>query len=236
MNPSALQLSSVHWFSKMDDECVLKKLGVPYGFQGKGFADLRCHSVHQVHGTKIVEAGPATEVMSPERPHADGLYSQQAGLMIGVQTADCLPILLVTEHKTTAMALHAGWRGLTAGLVTKGVKTLRDLQPNSAIFALVGPAIGPCHYEVGPEFVDAISGPILGLTQEQASLCLSPGQGDRSFLNLASAAVFALLNSHVRTECISVFRSCTYRDANLWHSFRRDKENSGRNWTWIAAS
>jgi YfiH family protein len=166
---------------------------------------------------------------------ADGIYTQKPSVKIGVQSADCLPILLVNEKKTTVMALHAGWKGLTAGILNKGIQQMKNLSPKQAIFASIGPAIAHCHYEVGPELVEALQNPELGMSEEQLASCLTHGQGDRWFLDLSTASVFILLNSGVSARGISVYRSCTYC-SDSWNSARRDKSASLRNWSWIELS
>ena len=98
--------------------------------------------VHQVHGTEVVEAAAGA------RPDADGLVTARAGLAPLVLVADCVPIALVAPEAVGV--LHAGWRGLHDGIVAAGVRRLRDLGA-SRVAAAVGPAIGPCCYEVGDE-------------------------------------------------------------------------------------
>ncbi len=228
-------VAGVHWFSRIEDETLLKNLGVSYGFYGVGKEDFRCHCVRQVHGTTIVEAGDATVGPHTESVHADGIYSQKKGLTVGVQTADCVPILLCTADRMIVMALHAGWRGLCAGIVGEGVRKLRSLAPSSAIFACIGPSIGVCHYEVGPEVIEAVHGPQLGLSEDQFRECVLPGKGDRSYLDLTTTTVFTLMNSLIPANHISALRSCTYEHPELWHSYRRDAKAAKRNWSWICA-
>ncbi|MGI8422003.1 MAG: polyphenol oxidase family protein [Gaiellaceae bacterium] len=104
----------------------------------------------QVHGTDVVRAEPLGIVTAGTRhPQADGLWTAEPGLALLQLTADCVPIALVRlDGETPAVAvLHAGWRGLAGGVVARGVEALGS----GRLAACVGPAIGPCCYEVGDE-------------------------------------------------------------------------------------
>jgi polyphenol oxidase len=99
----------------------------------------------------------------------DGLWTDERGLPVLAMTADCLPIALVRadSDRPAVAVLHAGWRGILAGIVSAGVAALRDpcVDSTQALRAAVGPAIGPCCYEVGPEvaepFRDAFGADVL---------------------------------------------------------------------------
>ena len=104
--------------------------------------------LQQVHGTTpvdAVECGPA--------PIADASWSQQTGVACAVLTADCLPVLLCDQRGETIAAVHAGWRGLAAGVIEQTVAAM----PAQAdeLLAWLGPAIGPRVYLVGDEVRDA---------------------------------------------------------------------------------
>lgn len=105
--------------------------------------------MHQVHGGSVLQVsrpGPAGE--------ADALLTDEPGLPLAVRTADCVPIVI---HADTAVAVvHAGWRGLAAGVVTNAMAALSEHHPRRAA---IGPSIGPCCYEVGPEVIEALGAP-----------------------------------------------------------------------------
>ena len=128
---------------------LLAALGIEHGFGLRGsdalpvpVTDLWC--ARQVHGTRLVERpGPATE-------EADALFTRRPGLAVGVQTADCVPLLLAEQGGGGVAAVHAGWRGTAAGMARLAVEALcRELEvaPGSWLVA-IGPHIGPCCYEV----------------------------------------------------------------------------------------
>ncbi|MBS1766268.1 MAG: polyphenol oxidase family protein [Acidobacteria bacterium] len=108
--------------------------------------------LNQVHGCGVVEAKGAVQ-------EADGIWTTRAGVRIGVRVADCVPILLagpLADGRPWIAALHAGWRGATAGILREGVAVFQDLggDPAALVFAF-GPAIQACHFEVGEEVIAA---------------------------------------------------------------------------------
>ena len=101
----------------------------------------RCY---QVHGRDV-----ACEPAPGDRPRADGVATAVPGVAAVVLTADCLPVALVAEGAVAMV--HAGWRGLAAGVVDRGVSALRRLGAAGPVRAAIGPGAGGCCYEVGDE-------------------------------------------------------------------------------------
>ena len=106
----------------------------------------RLAQVHQVHGTRVIEARPRREGAPPS--DADGQVTSARGTAPMALTADCLPVALVAPEAVAMV--HAGWRGLAGGVLAEGADALRALGA-SRIAAAIGPGAGPCCYEVGPE-------------------------------------------------------------------------------------
>lgn len=103
----------------------------------------------QVHSPTVHRAGAGRR-----GDPGDGLWSDEPGVSMLAMSADCLPIAVARTSGTPALAvLHAGWRGLAEGIVAAGVSAVSSGESprNSDLAAIVGPAIGPCCYEVGPE-------------------------------------------------------------------------------------
>jgi polyphenol oxidase len=168
----------------------------------------RFTNLKQTHSDKIVVADDRKGCLE----QGDALITSEPGNLIGVRTADCVPVLIADpEHRAVAV-IHAGWRGTSAEIVTKAVAKLTSefgSRP-AAMRAAIGPAIGPCCYEVGPE-VSALfntAGPTV---------------------DLRAANQAQLLRAGLTPEHIDVSEFCTlcYGDGEF-HSFRRDKESSGR--------
>lgn len=103
----------------------------------------------QRHGARVVEAGSA-----PDRAPADGIVARAPGTVCAVLAADCMPVLLCDRDATAVAALHAGWRGVAAGIVEAGVRAL-GAAPRELV-AWLGPAIGPGRFEVGPDVRAAV--------------------------------------------------------------------------------
>jgi hypothetical protein len=109
---------------------------------------------YQVHGThvELVRQMPEREAETGELEQADGQATPLEGLGAMVLAADCLPVAIVAPGEAVAM-VHAGWRGLAAGVLEEGVRALHELSDHGgeSLQAVLGPSAGPCCYEVGPE-------------------------------------------------------------------------------------
>lgn len=180
--------------------------------------------LQQVHGTAVLvlESSGARSALHEQdsaAPAADACIVRGSGLAAVVMTADCLPILLAADPGQEIAAVHAGWRGLAAGVIDATLGRMHAT-PDS-IHAWLGPAIGQGAFEVGPEvraaFVDADPG---------AALCFRPGRDDRWHAHLAGLARRRL--SALGVTRISGGDRCTVDDPAQYHSYRRDGARSGR--------
>ena len=166
----------------------------------------------QVHGAALREAAPGG------CGEGDALATAATGLALAISTADCVPVLLASPRRIAAV--HAGWRGLAAGVLAPAIAALGD---PSAIHAWIGPAIGQCCYEVGDEVAAAVVG---ATTAEVAR----PGPRGRPLLDLAAAARCQLEAAGVGSVALLV--SCTRCDPRWW-SYRRDGKGAGRNLAFV---
>jgi YfiH family protein len=162
---------------------------------------------YQVHSNRVLEAVPG---MRDEQ--ADGLWTGKPGLPILAMSADCLPIALAhTDPGEPAVAvLHAGWKGLLAGIVASGVGALGD----GTLAAAIGPAIGPCCYEVGEE----VAAPF---RERFGDDIVREGH-----LDLWTSAERALRAAGV--DRVDRFDRCTACEPRTFFSHRRDKGRTGR--------
>ncbi len=175
----------------------------------------------QVHGARVVEVGPG----SPADPLADGCVTSGPGVACAILTADCLPILLCDRAGTRVGALHAGWRGLAAGIVAAGVTAMR--RPAREVLAWLGPGIGPGAYEVGPEVRDAFLARHPGL-----AVAFTPGRPGHWQLALAAAA--RLLLQAAGVAAVHDCGLCTHADPARFYSHRRDGTTGrGASLIWI---
>lgn len=114
----------------------------------KTLFDLPDHPLwlRQVHGTRVVDADAPNR---PDEPEADAAVTRSSAVVLAVLTADCLPILFCSDDGAAVAAAHAGWRGLSAGVLEA---TLHSMQTDPArILTWLGPSIGPASYEIGEE-------------------------------------------------------------------------------------
>jgi YfiH family protein len=169
----------------------------------------------QVHGASVVEAP------WDGTPEADASVAASAGWLLGIKTADCLPVLLVDPERRSVAAAHAGWRGTAAGVAARAVEALvtRGSRPEDLLAAL-GPGIGPCCYEVGEELREALGEPGAGFFR--------PGPNGRTHLDVRAANARQLVQAGLRPEAIHHVADCTRCRADLYHSYRRDGKAAGR--------
>jgi YfiH family protein len=143
---SVLNLGLTDWDSRKRVAENRKKF-----FRALGAEALRPVTLRQIHSDVVhrVEARTA----SAEAPQGDALITQDRGLLLVVQTADCVPILLADTRKRAVAAIHSGWRGTLRRIAEKALGRMRmefGTRPEDVI-AAVGPSIGRCCYEVGPD-------------------------------------------------------------------------------------
>jgi YfiH family protein len=180
--------------------------------------------VRQVHGDRVVAASRP----GPPEEEADAVVSAARGVAACVSVADCAPILVGDPASGAVAAVHAGWRGTLARAAERAVRALADwhgARPE-ALLAAVGPAIGPCCYEVSPDLAErfrAAFGPAAGNP--------SPGQAR---VDLWHANERVLLGAGLRRERVDVVRRCTSCEDLLFFSHRRESGKTGRQVGFIA--
>ena len=169
--------------------------------------------LHQVHGTRVL-----TDLSAHAERLADAGVARNSSRPAVVLTADCLPLVLAAADASEIAAIHAGWRGLAAGVIEATLDAMHCVP--EGIAAWLGPAISQSAFEVGPEMRDAMLAADPGCAQ-----CFVRGQKDRWHADL-----YALAERRLRARgltAISGGEHCTVRDPAL-HSYRRDAAQSGR--------
>lgn len=170
-------------------------------------------TVHQVHSALAVTAEPGPD---DARPHADALVTDRPDLLIGVLTADCVPVLLADPQAGVVGAAHAGWKGAIGGVVASTVDAMETLgAARSRIAAAIGPAIGKRSYEVDDAFL--------------ARFCADEAENERFFLagrraghhqfDIEAYVVSRLAAAGVRR--IEALGLDTYADEDRFFSYRR---------------
>jgi YfiH family protein len=207
-----------------------------------GANDLTLAALKQIH-SDLVHSFDAP----PHEPcRADASITNQAGLLLGVQTADCVPILLVDTKKRSIAAVHAGWRGTLQRIVTKTIGKMQmqfGTKP-ADLLAAIGPAIGGCCYEVGTEVAAQFKSQFpnasdwfdeLRTGDEPNPLqwlsMMPPGHQPppkNVLLDLKKASRAQLIDAGVRAENIFVSHLCTACRRDLLFSYRKEGSTSGR--------
>jgi YfiH family protein len=215
-----------------------------------GAAKMPLATLRQVHSdvAHVVCAPP--ESRGADSPAGDAAITRHAGVLLSVQTADCVPILLADTRQRIVAAVHAGWRGTLARIA---VKTLGRMQQEFGtraedVVAALGPAIGRCCYQVGPEVAQAFAsqfpaaaewfdGPFARLAEGEEPNPLPwlnmmpPGhqpEPERVNLDLRESNRWQLVDAGVPPRHIAVTTLCTRCRADLFFSYRREGAGTGR--------
>ena len=226
----------VYWSSgkwSVDSVQSILLAGYEHGFCGRGYQAVGLHYPRQTHSTKLTVTNSSTFFAcdDPSRTVADAVFTQQRKTKIAVRTADCVPLLAVADD--FALAVHAGWRGLFAGILANCAHKLADYGLHACRAKwVIGPAICGFNYEVSDDFVEMFLDAELSLTREQALTCISRGER-RWHLDLQLACVYGLLNLNVAAKSIEVIRICTYANHDKFYSYRSYGARTGSNWSYV---
>ena len=190
--------------------------------------------VTQVHGRTVTVVRDAARI--PERTtKADALIGNAPATALAVRAADCVPLLLADHGSGAVAAVHAGWRGTAAGVATEAVAALgREFGTRPAdIVAAIGPAIGPCCYEVGSELVDAFAA--AGHDRQLIARWFptpAPPRGSRTLpalrLDVAGANRDQLILAGVPEAQIFSCGLCTAMHLDVLTSYRAEGNAAGR--------
>ncbi len=168
----------------------------------------------QIHSDRVLL------VESPgAQGEGDALISNVPGVGLSIRTADCLPILIADPRNRAVAAIHAGWRGVVSEIATKAIAAMGrqfGSKPEDLVVA-IGPGIGGCCFEVGPEVAVRFSPyfPEVGIS-------------GRAKIDLVETTCRQLGRNGVRAGQISIAGLCTYCDPELFESYRRDRDAAGR--------
>jgi len=212
-------LASLNLGAQVDEEPKVLAANRRAALGALGRGDAAWVSACQMHGNEVVQvtsnAGRSIE--------ADGLWTRDPAAVIAILVADCVPILMADAVGKAVAAVHAGWRGTAGRIAEHMVKRLVKMgtAPEHLVVAL-GPAIGPCCFEVGAEVADELEAAI-------------PGAPD-AFVRFAQNARVdlwklnnkVLVDAGVPAHAIHTFRLCTACNPDSFFSHRRDSGKTGR--------
>jgi polyphenol oxidase len=167
----------------------------------------------QVHGTRLARVGPGRAGAGFLRAHeavpeTDALGVARRRLPVAILVADCVPVVLASED--LVVAVHAGWRGMAGGILDRAVAAFEDRR---ILAAAVGPAIGPCHYEVGEDVAAAVH-------EASSGGAVVQRREGRTFLDLPGTVARSLRGAGVRS--MDLAEECTACQPDRFFSYRRD--------------
>ena len=205
-------------------------------------------ALRQIHSS-VVRLATLQDAAREQPSKADGMMTDEPGLLLGIQTADCIPVMVADRKRRAVAVFHAGWRGTVQRIVEAGVGRMR-LQFGSRpedLTAAIGPGIGACCYAVGEEMLSAFESqfdyarelfcevddydavhmkyPMLFLTQR------APGHspiGPSLHLNLVEANRRQLLAAGLKPRSIHVVGGCTSCQRQMFFSYRASQGRAGR--------
>ena len=208
----------VHGFSTREagDFSALDRDRVHWGGEEFPLAMLR-----QIHSDSLHVIAAASENAAPPLREGDGLLAGNTGVLVGVRTADCLPLLLVDRRSRAVAAVHAGWRGSALAIAARAVEKLTSemgARPEN-LEAVIGPGIGVCCYEVGEDVAGRFAARFDSAVAER---------GGRPHLDLAAVNREQLQEAGVPESQIHLSGMCTRCLAAQFYSYRRDGDKAGR--------
>jgi len=177
-------------------------------------------TAQQVHGAQVAQVGP--EDRGGTFPATDGLVTDVPGVVLMLRFADCVPLLVFDPRRPAVGLAHAGWRGTLAGIASRMVEAMQAAfgsRPEELIVG-IGPAIGPCCYQVGPELAGRIQ------AQSPQWPELVRWQDDTPYLDLWRANRRQLEAAGVC--CITVAQYCTACHVDQFFSYRAEGGRTGR--------
>jgi hypothetical protein len=178
----------------------------------------------QVHGRDVRVVRDASEAGN-ESERCDALTTDLPGVLLGVKTADCVPVILGDARTGACAAVHAGWRGTLAGIVKHALASMRrefGTRPED-VRAAIGPAALACCYEVGPEVIAAFRAEFTN-----ADALFTPTSGERALVDLHRANLEQLTESGVAPERVHALPRCTMCRPEDFFSYRRDRKLHSR--------
>jgi len=183
----------------------------------------RIYYLSQVHGREVRELAGSERREAVLEQRGDALVGSSLDLACGVRSADCVPILIADRQNGTVAAVHAGWRGVVAGVIGAAVSSLRvRAAAPPELIAAIGPHISSSAFEVAPE-----------VAREIADACgdasvVDRSRGARPFVDLRRAVRRGLIEAGMSDSAVDDVYGCTVGEPERFFSYRRDGQKSGR--------
>ncbi|MCX7991332.1 MAG: peptidoglycan editing factor PgeF [Proteobacteria bacterium] len=182
--------------------------------------------MNQVHSDMVIIKADKR----PSFPQADGIITQMKGLALAVKSADCLPIFLFDNKNKVISAIHSGWRGTALKIVKKALKKFeQEFNSNfSDIYVFIGPAINGSCYEIGKDVYQHF-----GFLGKKRADYFNRAKNNKFYMDLKGINAYILEQEGIPPENIEICDLCTHCESALFHSYRRDGVNAGRNISFI---
>ncbi|HEY0004288.1 MAG TPA: peptidoglycan editing factor PgeF [Pyrinomonadaceae bacterium] len=184
----------------------------------------------QVHGSDVrvvknIEDARSIPGARGETVYGDALVTDARHILLGVKTADCVPVLLGDARTGACAAVHAGWRGTVAGVVSRALKRLHEEYGTQAgdVRAAIGPAARACCYEVGAEVIEAFRERFI-----DADELLTQTREGHALIDIQRANQTELMSAGVAPHRIHIAPLCTMDRTDIFFSYRREKLRYGR--------
>ncbi len=191
-----------------------------------GLEAARVAAPRQVHSADVATLHAGDPLPENHVFPGDAIVTDTPGVALMILAADCVPVLLYDPGRGVIAAVHAGWRGTAGGIAARAVEAMQTgfgVAPTN-LRAALGPAIGRCCYEVGPEVLAAVT----GATPLPPAALWDPLPGGKGMLDLIAANTAQLTAAGVPAERIGATSLCTACRTDLFFSHRRAGEPTGR--------
>ena len=166
----------------------------------------------QIHSSNVAICTKVGQLID-----TDGIITNNKDFILSIQIADCIPIILYDTQNQNIGLVHAGWHGITSGIVENSIDKMKKLDSETNnLKVLLGPSIRQCCFEVGPEVGELFD------TKYQKN-----GKNDRTHLDLQSVVIDKIINKNIIRENIMDVGECTCCSGQ-YHSYRRDGDKAGR--------
>ncbi len=186
-------------------------------FGSLGIDGSRLAHANQIH------SGSVTLVKSPGLfKETDALITAEKDLYLVISVADCLPVMIYDPVKNVIANIHSGWRGTQKGIVTNAVSLMASEFSSSPadMIVFIGPGISREYFEVGREVAELFDDKYVSFGDS--------GKSAKPFIDIGAVVMDQLNDAGVKPDNIESSGLCTYSSPDLLHSYRRDRENSGR--------
>ncbi|MBZ0203550.1 MAG: peptidoglycan editing factor PgeF [Ignavibacteria bacterium] len=199
-----------------DDESAVAENRARF-FGGLGIDESRLVHANQVHSDGV------TIVTKPGLyKKTDALITQKEDLYLVISVADCLPVMIFDPVRSVIANIHSGWRGTQKGIVTDTISMMQSEFSSSPgdMLVFIGPGISHEYFEVGGEVARMFDDKYISFRDS--------GTSAKPFIDIGAVVMDQLKSAGVKLENIERLELCTFSNADYLHSYRRDKENSGR--------